>query len=430
MKIVFVKPNMFKGKSKDAMEPIVFALLKTLTPATAEVELLDERVEELPDEIEADIIAFSVDSFSARRAYILARKYKKENNYIVMGGYHVTFEPEEALNYCDTVFVGEAEKSWPQFITDFEAGSAKKIYRSSERSIITDIKFDDSIFKGKRYSPIIPVQFGRGCIYSCEYCSIAAFYGRGESFRCEKSVADEIERKGANYLFVTDDNFFQNREKAVKFCNTIKYLGCRWGCQISIDIAGDDILLKLMAESGCISVLIGFESLNRENLLKMKKSANISVNYSEAVKKINSFGIMVYGTFIFGYDSDSCDSFKYSLDFAVESRLFMANFNPLMVMPGTELYKRMKSDGRLLYEKWWLDDSYRYGDTMFMPKKMSPDELKEGCFDTRKKFNSISSIVARYFEKDSNMKNPFIYFGANLINRAEIYKKQGVKLGE
>jgi len=430
MKIVFIKPNMFKGKARDAMEPLVFALLKWLTPMNIESCLLDERVEELPEEIEGDIIAFTVDTFSAKRAYMLAKKYKRKWNHIVMGGYHVTFEPEEALKYCDTIFIGEAEKSWLQFIADFEAGRAEKIYKSRERAVITDIEFDRTIFNGKKYSPVTPIQFGRGCIYSCEYCSIAAFYGKGESFRCEKKVAEEIKKRGSEYIFVTDDNLFQNREMAIRFCSSIKNLGCRWGCQISIDVAKDDTLLKLMAESGCISVLIGFETLNRENLLKMKKSANLAMGYKEAVNKINSFGIMVYGTFIFGYDEDTTDSFKYSLEFAVENRLFMANFNPLMIMPGTELYGRMKREGRVLYEKWWLDENYRYGDTMFMPKKMSPAELKEGCYDTRKKFNSINSIISRYFEKNSNKKNPFIYFGANIINRIEMYKKQGVKLGE
>ena len=135
-----------------------------------------------------------------------------------------------------------------------------------------------------------------------------------------------------------------------------------------------------MKESGCMALIIGFETLNGENLKQMGKGVNLKSDYETAIKKIHSHGIMIYGTFIFGYDGDTKESFDRTLEFTIKNKLSMANFNPLMVMPGTMLYDRMEKENRLIYKKWWIDESYKYGDTMFLPKNMTPQELKEGCY--------------------------------------------------
>lgn len=206
-------------------------------------------------------------------------------------------------------------------------------------------------------------------------------------------------------------------------------LKIKWGCQISIDIAKNEKLLKLMKKSGCISVLIGFESLNPKNLKLMGKSANLINDYQEAIKKIKEYGIMIYGTFIFGYDYDTADSFKLSLEFALKNKFFLANFNPLMPMPGTRLYQRLLKEDRLIYDKWWIDEDFSYGDAMFYPKNMTVRELEDSCFNNRREFNKYSNIAARALDFKSNLRNLFVYFGGNIVSRKEIYKKQGSKLG-
>lgn len=161
----------------------------------------------------------------------------------------------------------------------------------------------------------------------------------------------------------------------------------RWSCQISIDVAQDDVLLDRLAEAGCVFVLIGFESPNEENLKQMGKSWNkVSGDYLEIVKKFHKRGMAVYGTFIFGYDYDTPELIEKSLEFALEAKLEIANFNPLTPTPGSALYDRLKNEGRLIHELWWQDPLYRYGDAIFSPKGMKSHIFAEKCFEAKNGF--------------------------------------------
>ena len=225
-----------------------------------------------------------------------------------------------------------------------------------------------------------------------------------------------------------------NEESARKLFEAIKPLRKRWACQISLEVAFKDDILTLMKESGCIMVLIGFESLNEENLKLMNKAANLRIkHYEDAIGNIYSHGIMIYGMFVLGYDYDTSDSIRETMDFALRNNLAVANFNPLMVLPGTPLYERMRSEGNLLFKKWWLDDNYRYGDAMFVPRSMSPQELSDGCRNARYTFNSYRNIFRRLWGAKVNHKgiiNTVVFLLANLISRSEIRRKQGTGLGE
>jgi len=214
MKITFIRPNMFARKANDAMEPLVFAVLKSLTPDDIELELYDDRIEEIPEYIDTDIIAMTVETFTARRAYQLADKFRNKGIKVVMGGYHPTFLPTESLEHADSIFVGEAEGSWHLFLEDVRKGYLQKIYQQPKNISITNIEFDESIFANKSYLPIVPVQYGRGCKFNCEFCSISAFYGKEQKFRCLQKVRAELIRKRVKYAFIIDDNLFMNEKKS------------------------------------------------------------------------------------------------------------------------------------------------------------------------------------------------------------------------
>lgn len=183
-----------------------------------------------------------------------------------------------------------------------------------------------------------------------------------------------------------------------------------------------------------MAVIIGFESLEKKNLEQMGKKTNIkNFDYVNAIKAFQQRGIMIYGTFLFGYDYDTLDSIKRSLDFAIESKMMLANFNTLMPMPGTRLYARFAQEGRLIHEKWWLDPKFKYGDAMFHPRGMTADELTEGCYQARKEFNKWSVIAKRGLEFKTNCRNLSnlkVFLLTNFVSRREIYRKQGVTLGE
>jgi len=416
---------MTEKPSFDAMQPLAFAILAGLTPPEIKIEFFDERVEKIPACIESDLVAISIESFTARRGYQIAARLRKSGNKVVLGGYHPTFLPEEASLYADSIVMGEAENVWGSIVADLKKGRLAKIYRAGEFPHLNNVKYDRKIFKNKRYVPITPVEFGRGCKYDCEFCSVRAFYPQQKRHRQVREVIKELEENNAKKVFFVDDNMFVNREKIKQLFNALIPLKIKWGCQISIDIADDEEMLKLMKKSGCACVLIGFESLSKDNLKQMGKGANLaSSDFNLSVEKIKKHGLMIYGTFVFGYDKDNNDSFKASLDFSIRHKFFLANFNSLMPMPGTKLYERLKKEGRLIHEKWWLDENFKYGDSMFIPKNLTADELSKGCFEAKQKFNQYSSIFKRSLNR-GNLNNAWVFWLSNLISRKEIIKKQG-----
>jgi len=434
MKIILIKSNMHKEKSKGVMQPLFAAALLALTPDDIEVKLYDDRIEDIPFDEYTDMVAISIETFCAKRSYEIASEYKKRGVKVVAGGFHPTILPDETSEYVDSVVIGDAENVWPEIICDLKEGKLKKLYSSENNTSDIEPKFDRRIFLNKSYGPIELVQWGRGCPYNCDFCSIKAFYKSKQTCRSIDSVCKEIEGLKYKTVFFVDDNLYHNREKFVLFLKEITSLKIKWTCQISIDVAKDDALLKLMKDSGCFLVLIGIESFNADNLKLMNKQWSTSgMNIEAAIKKFHDFGMMVYGTFIFGYDYDSSDSFKYAVDFAIKHKFFIANFNPLYPMPGTALYDRLKSENRLLYEKWWLDPEFYYGKSMFKPKSMTSDELEKYCFEAKKEFNSWQSILLRGLNPLVSLKslnNLMLYFYINSANRREIFSKQGKILGQ
>lgn len=433
MKITLIRPNMFNTISSDAMQPLAIAVISSLIPKNIDVEFFDDRIESLPDKFDTDLVAISVETFTARRAYQIATQIRATGIPVVLGGIHPTAEPDEALNYCDAVVIGEAEGLWHKVIEDAENGTLKKKYSQGEKPTLENIKFDREIFKDKKYTPIIPIQFGRGCKNACEFCSVHAFFGKGIRYRPVDEVVREIKEIGAKNIFFVDDNIFIDREITEKLLKALIPLKIKWTSQASIDIAKSPELLSLIKKSGCISLIIGFETMDERNLKLMKKGVNISNNYKDAVKTLSDYGIMIYGTFIIGYDFDTTNAFSHTYEFAMKNNLMLANFNPLIPMPGTRLYERFQLQGRLIYKKWWLDSRYNYGDTVYYPKGMTPEELAEGCYKLRVNFNKYSSVLCRLLRSRSNHRNIYnaaIFLGANLISKGEISKKQGAMLGD
>jgi radical SAM superfamily enzyme YgiQ (UPF0313 family) len=427
--ITFVRPALGIGNSADAMTPLVFALLRAATPPEIEAKLIDERVEPLSI-VPTDLVAISVETFTARRAYEIAALYRAQGVPVVMGGQQPTLLPEEALEHCDSVVIGDAEGQWEQLISDACQGKLKKRYENGFRDARHDgVRFDRSIFEGKKYAPVQLVQVGSGCRYACEFCSIHAFYGESRAQRPAHEVAAEIRTlPPGRLIFFVDDNLLWRRDRFVELMKALTPLNRMWSCQISIDIARDDALLDLMKEAGCRLVLIGLESLNRDNLRRMHKNWNhVAGEYEEVVEKLHARGIMLYGTFIFGYDNDCYVDFLKTAEFAKRNGFTIANFNPLTPYPGTELYKRLEAAGELLRPRWWVDPDFRYGDPIVNPKNMTPHDLTQGPMDARRIFYGWGSIIRRAISglyRWRRPKNVLILLMSNIISRREISRKQ------
>jgi len=433
MKVTFIKPNFADIRSSDAMQPLVFAILAGLTPPDIEIHFMDDRIEEISFDESTDLVALTVETHTAKRAYQIAARYRKAGIPVIMGGFHPTLMPDEVSTYADSVVIGDAEHVWNKVLSDVKAGRLQRIYRGDSASPLTGLKVDRRIFDHKRYSIMVPVQYGRGCRYACDFCCIHKFYGRSIRQRPINEVISEVEGIGKKWILFIDDNLFADGKEIKKFIEALIPLHIRWTCQISIDAAADTDLIKLMSKSGCKAVLVGFESFNEHNLKMMNKIQNLRhQNYAAVIQKFKDHGIMVYGTFLFGYDHDTVESFDMTVDFALKTKLCLANFNPLFPLPGTALYDRLKAEDRLIHEKWWLSPDYTYGQAHFHPRGMTALQLTEKCFEARQKFNTYRSILSRGVDLKANLRCPvnfFIYLSANLISRKEIYQKQGISLG-
>lgn len=432
LKLVLVRPNLGDFRSTDAMPPLALGILAARSPG-CDVLFYDEKVEAVPLSPRADLAAFSVETYTARRAYALADHYRAQGIPVVMGGYHPTFLPDECLEHCDAVVVGDAEGAWEQLLADFQAGQLQKIYRGQNDAPLDDYRVDRSIYAGKAYNPVELAQFGRGCRFACDFCSIHAFYGKSVRARPLDGLRAELQTLSRRrLLFFVDDNLFGRRDTLMALLAMLKPLGLRWCCQISIDVARDNALLDAMVEAGCRFVLIGFESLDAANLKQMGKGWNkTSGDYISVVRKLHARGIGLYGTFVFGYDQDTPDTIARTVDFAIDARLDLANFNQLTPTPGSRLYDRLKKEGRLLAPTWWKDEGWRYGDPIFQPGSIDAELLSEKVFEAKKAFYSWSSIGTRLFRNPVGI-SPFrtgVAGLANVVSRREIYSKQRRVLG-
>jgi radical SAM superfamily enzyme YgiQ (UPF0313 family) len=290
-----------------------------------------------------------------------------------------------------------------------------------------------SIFGDRPYQKITLVEYARGCNFKCDFCSITAFHQAAQNHRPACGVAAEMEQTGSRRFFIVDDNIVSQPAQARELCRALIPLGVSWVGQASIHIAGDSELLDLLVQSGCRGVLIGFESLNPATLASMNKSFNtMRGGYEAALANLRRHRLRLYATFIFGYDADTRESFAQATEFAKQHRFYIAAFNHLTPFPGTPLYDRLSGAGRLLFERWWLDERYRYNMVPFEPTGMTAGELQRECLDARRSFYAWSSIVRRGFD-GVNRSDAFMFrnfFPINGMLRVDTLRRDGFPLGD
>jgi radical SAM superfamily enzyme YgiQ (UPF0313 family) len=402
-----------KGRrvSTDTWRPfpmLGLTVLASLFPHDWDITIVNEVIERVDLDAEIDLVGLTALTCTADRAYFLADEFRKRGKTVVIGGVHASLVPEEAKAHADSILVGEAEGIFSRLISDYEAGCLKPFYRSESFFDLKQEPLPRRDLLSSKYSRFFKsIEITRGCPNRCEFCSVPIINGLRYRTRSIPQIDNElssiIRRKG-EYLFLTDDNIIAQPKFAAELFQVFKKYELKWMGFCTLQIARNPELLALARESGCISLFIGFESLNQDNLDGARKTFLDTNELIALIKRIQDHEIGIQGAFIFGFDHDDEDVFRRTVDFVHENHIELPTFSILTPFPGTPLRKRLKEEGRIFDDHW---PHYDMSHVVFKPKLMSPRKLQEGYLWAQKYCCSPRSILGRLLR---GPKNHFLHF--------------------
>jgi radical SAM superfamily enzyme YgiQ (UPF0313 family) len=390
----------FISHSQKVIKTIWFAhltltSLAALTPPEIDVRITDENVEPINFEEDVDLVGITGMVMHAPRAYEIASRFRRRNIPVVMGGPHASSLPLEAKEHVDAVVIGEAEDVWAGLIDDAREGRLKPFYKADAFCSMERMPHPRlDLLKQNAYMTVNCVQTTRGCPYQCDFCHVTHFFGKTYRCRPVDEVIAEVERLSGEFIVFIDDNIAGNRQYARELFTRLKPLRKKWASQASITLTRDPELLKLAADSGCVSLFVGIESLSPENLKDVNKSFNRASQFEEAIRAIHDHDIMILAGLIFGLDHDDEGVFERTLRFCERNRIELPSFFLLTPLPGTSLFQRMESEGRLLHTDW---GKYNGATVVFKPKLMTEETLQRGFNWVCKEAYSWGSIARRVF---------------------------------
>jgi radical SAM superfamily enzyme YgiQ (UPF0313 family) len=441
LKITFIKPTIGRREhslyvDEGRMEPLTLGVLAGMTPPDVECVLYDDRMEAIPFDEPTDLAAITVETYTARRAYEIAAEYRARGVPVIMGGMHASLLPEETAEHADSVFLGDAETLWVQVVEDARRGRLQPRYQAPPGvAQLNGTLPRRDLYKGKGYLPMSLMQYSRGCRFACSFCAVSQYFEKDHYIRRIDEVLREIEEQDREFLFFIDDNIASDRPALRELCRALIPMKVRWISQASLDVTKDEETMRLMADSGCIGNVTGFETITHESLRDARKAPNLPGfnKYEREVEALRQYGMQTWAAFTLGYDHDTYDSIMATMEFALQNRFTFAAFNILMPYPNTPLYQKLEDEGRHLWGgKWWLHPQYRFNSAAFVPKNMTPDELTEACHRIRKKFNNPLSLLYRFSDVKTNLRSVWragAYWKYATLFRKELYKKHGMRFG-
>ncbi len=414
---------------------ISLPMIAALTPEGFNVRLVDCTHEAVPYEQPCDLALVVAQTHHMPSAYDICDKLRAQGTKVVLGGMHVTALPEEGLEHADAVILHEGESVWQAILDDFSEGSLRKTYEGNPVDLATLPPIRRDLFNNSFYHPGEIIETTRGCPVGCQFCAVKDFFGSKFRVRPPEAIREELlelfgprppQAKWKNWLashwhpdipyfierrllYVMDSNFISEPAHARAVLQIFKELDIRWYGHASFNLMRDEAMLDLMAESGCMSVNIGFESINQVNIDKMGKYSNKTERYKDCIKALHDRDIGVMGTFIVGFDDDTPEVFDQLADFILENQLETAFTLTLTPLPGTAIFKEMDAENRI-FSKNWRD--YDHGTVTFFPKNMTPEQLHKGMRHVWKRVYSWKGIWKRILKKPRI--RPFFFLPVNM----------------
>jgi len=409
MKVKMILPALTEAKSP-LFRPIKYSLFPPLGLATLasylddedNVTIQDEHVEVLDLDDKPDLVVIQVYITSAYRSYQLADRYRQKGAYVALGGLHVTSLPREAAEHADTIFLGPGEDTWPEFLSDFRARRAAKLYRSKVRTLAGLPPIRRDLIKRHLYLVPNSIVVSRGCPHSCDFCYKEAFFegGRGFYTQAVDDALAEIQRLPGRHLYFLDDHLFGKTRFASALFSGMLGMNRLWQAAGTVESVLRPRLLEQAVASGLRSLFVGFETLSPVNLRENRKPQNLNRDYGRAIARLHDLGVMVNGSFVFGMDDDDDSVFDRTVEWAIENGIETATFHILTPYPGTALYSRMTTAGRMLHSNWDLYDTRH---VVYQPASMTPATLEAGYWRAYKDFYRWCSILRGAATKDQFM---------------------------
>lgn len=420
-KIIFVEPgppdlNVFTRMLLPRLGTIILGTI--LKMHGYEVKIFVESIQEIDfkELLSANVIGISTITSTACRSYELADILRKKAKKLVfMGGPHVTYMPDEALQHCDFVLRGEADDHIEAFIhalekrTGFENipglsfREGDEVKHNSTPATCKNLDAlpcpDFSLVAGLETEyvkklDITPVMTSRGCPYDCSFCSVTGMFGQKYRFRSTERVMEELRRNkdhGGKWVFFYDDNFCANKKRTKELLRAMIKEGItpHWTAQVRVEAAKDPELIDCMVKSGCHTVYIGFESVNPETLKAYNKKQSID-DIRACIKTLHARGIRIHGMFVFGSDNDTTGTIEETVRFAKQNKLESVQFLILTPLPGTRCYRDLDREDRITTKDWSLYDAHH---VVFEPKCMTPKELQHEMVRATERFYSFWQIA-------------------------------------
>jgi radical SAM superfamily enzyme YgiQ (UPF0313 family) len=372
----------------------LLAVAASIPRSQYEVVLTDENIESIDFNLKADLVGISAMTSYVNRGYEIAEQFRSRNVPVVMGGVHPSFMAAEALQHCDAVVVGEVEHVMHRLLEDLRNASMRGIYKSESLHSMMNMPMPRyELLKRNRYLNSTFIQTSRGCHQGCTFCAEPLMNGLRFRYRPTSEVIHEIDNCGARTISINDADFFGTPEHPKELMRALKGRGIRWQAGVTSKLAGDDKMLELAAESGCTMLSIGFESISRATLKSVHKHVNRPETFAALVEKVHSYGIMVFGLFMFGFDGDDQSVFDETVKFNVAAQYDAAAYSALTPYPGTLTWYEMKKANRIISFDWSI---YDQGHVVYRPAQMSVDTLRTGLRNAYRGFYSTPSITSRF----------------------------------
>jgi len=413
MKIKLISPQMtlrpmdseFKRRMSPALSLLVLA---ALTPSEYNVALEDENVRKLNLNDSPDLVGITVNVDTSKRAYEIASHYRQRKIPVILGGIHPSVNPHEASQHCDAVCIGEAETLWPTILQDTRSGRLKPRYHNTEPTdlSLTPLPRRD-LLNAADYLYTNILTASRGCPFRCEFCYNSSEYMQ-QDFRNRPiaNVIREIESFKTRQVMFVDDNFIGNPAWTREFIKAIAPMRLTWHAAVSTNIGQHPELLDAMADAGCRSLFIGFESINHHSIRSVNKVQNHCDQYDRIIRMLHERDIMVNASMVFGLDSDTPQTFPDTLDWLVRNKVETVTAHILTPYPGTKLFERFQAEGRIFDTDW---SHYNTAHVVYQPQNMTPEELYHGYRWLYREFYSVANIFRR-MPHSARLKIPYLLF--------------------